>query len=269
MTVVVEMKNVTYRYDTRISDDIVSNLSMKIHQGEWVAIIGKNGSGKSTLAKLMAGLISPHAGHIYIHDIELNEETKWKIRGLVGMVFQNPDNQFIGTSVEDDVAFALENSNMSFKEMKKRVEHSLKIVGLEKYKKVDPSHLSGGQKQRVAIAGCLALQPQLLILDEALSMLDPTNRKCLLKTLLTIKKLYNLSIISITHDMNEAALADRMIVMEKGKLITDGIPAHVFMNDHSLEPPFYEKLRRSFKQRKRSIPDVYMTEKEMDEWLCK
>ena len=185
------------------------------------------------------------------------------------MVFQNPDNQFIGTSVQDDVAFSLENLNMPFVEMKSRVDQAIEMVGLSSYKFHDPSHLSGGQKQRVAIAGVLALNPDVLVLDEAFVMLDPRSRRELLETLQNLNHKQDITILSITHDMNEAASADRIFIMRQGKMVKSGTPDVIFTQEPELEPPFAEKLRRELLKRSRNAPKQYMTEEDMVQWLWK
>ena len=225
---IIEVKNLTFQYDKRLESETLSNVSFTIKKGEWVSIVGKNGSGKSTLAQLLIGLLEPKSGHIMIAGKKLSDESKWEIRSKMGMVFQNPDNQFIGTSVQDDVAFSLENLNMSHDEMQSRINEALEMVGLSHFRFHDPSRLSGGQKQRVAIAGVLALQPDILILDEAFVMLDPRSRRELLDSLQLLRQGTELTIISITHDMNEATAADRILLMRSGHIINSGSPRKVF-----------------------------------------
>lgn len=268
-TPIIEVEHLSFRYDKRLEKETLSDVSFSIHKGDWVAIIGKNGSGKSTLARLLVGLLSPQSGRIVIVGEELNEETKWKLRSQIGMVFQNPDNQFIGTTVQDDVAFSLENLNMPYDEMKTRIDAALEMVNLSSLRSHDPSRLSGGQKQRVAIAGVLAMQPDVLILDEAFVMLDPRSRRELLYTLQELKKKHDITIISITHDMNEAAAANHILMMKEGKIVNSGTPEDVFSQEASLEPPFVEQLRRALKKRNRPVPEKYMTEEEMVHWLWK
>jgi len=268
-TPIVEVEDLTFRYDQRVQTETLSDVSLKICKGEWVAIVGQNGSGKSTLAKILVGLLTPESGQIKIAGNVLNEETKWEIRRQIGMVFQNPDNQFIGTSVQDDIAFSLENLNMPYNEMKSRVDQAIEMVGLTPFKFHDPSHLSGGQKQRVAIAGVLALKPDVLVLDEAFVMLDPRSRRELLQTLQELNQKQDITILSITHDMNEAASADRIFVMKKGKLVNSGSPKEVFSQEKELEPPFAEKLRRTLSNRNINVPEQYLTEEEMVRWLWK
>ena len=265
----LEVEHLTFRYDQRVQTETLSDVSLTIEKGEWVAIVGQNGSGKSTLARVLVGLLTPESGKITIAGQELNEETKWELRKKIGMVFQNPDNQFIGTSVQDDVAFSLENLNMPYDEMKSRVDLAIEMVGLSSYKLHDPSHLSGGQKQRVAIAGVLALNPDVLVLDEAFVMLDPRSRQELLETLQDLNHKQDITILSITHDMNEAASADRIFIMKQGKMVNSGTPDVIFTQEQELEPPFAEKLRRELLNRNRNVPKQYMTEDEMVQWLWK
>ena len=266
---IIEVEHLTFRYDQRVQTETLSDVSLTIEKGEWVAIVGQNGSGKSTLARVLVGLLTPESGKVTIAGQELNEETKWELRKKIGMVFQNPDNQFIGTSVQDDVAFSLENLNMPYDEMKSRVDLAIEMVGLSSYKFHDPSHLSGGQKQRVAIAGVLALNPDVLVLDEAFVMLDPRSRRELLETLQDLNHKQDITILSITHDMNEAASADRIFIMKQGKMVNSGTPDVIFTQEQELEPPFAEKLRRELLNRNRNVPKQYMTEDEMVQWLWK
>lgn len=266
---IITVDQLTFQYDLRKETNILKNLSFTVKQGEWLAIIGHNGSGKSTLAQLLIGLLTPRSGKIQIGDIEMNEFTKWEIRKKVGLVFQNPDHQFIGTTVQDDIAFGLENINMSYQEMKVRVDLALEMVGMTEFRLHDPSRLSGGQKQRVAIAGILALQPDVLILDEAFVMLDPRSRRGLMKTLRHLQRTQNLTIISITHDMNEAAAANRMIMLKDGEIIHDSTPQAIFEYEQSLVPPFAEQLRRTLIGAGKNVPQTYMSDDEMVNWICK
>ncbi|GGM36498.1 energy-coupling factor transporter ATP-binding protein EcfA1 [Paraliobacillus quinghaiensis] len=266
---ILEVNDLTFRYDLRKDNNTLSSVSFSVQQGEWVAIVGDNGSGKSTLARLIVGLLEAEKGTITIDNEILSEDTKWRIREKIGLVFQNPENQFIGTTVQDDVAFGLENNNMPYEDMKLKIEDALQLVGMETYRLKDPSQLSGGQMQRVAIAGILALKPDVILLDEAFVMLDPQSRRGLFSTLKYLKENENITIISITHDRNEAALADRILVMDEGKLIQEGTPKEVFSTNNQLEPPFAEQLRRKLNAKGRKVPQTYMTEDEMVKWLCR
>lgn len=266
---ILEVDNLSFRYDLRKTEKTLSAISFSIRAGEWVAVVGDNGSGKSTLARLLVGLVEPEQGDVKIDHLTLNEQSKWQLREQIGIVFQNPENQFIGTTVQDDVAFGLENLNLPFAEMKERVEQALKAVDMLDFRLSDPSQLSGGQKQRVAIASVLALQPKLIILDEAFVMLDPESRRRLFNLLLRLKAEFGLTILSITHDRNEAAMADRVLVLDQGQLVLDGTPRAVFSKRLELEPPFAEQLRRQLKAEGCQIPNQYMTEDEMVNWICK
>ena len=214
----ITLENIVYRYNAEQENYILNDVSFNIEKGEWITIIGANGSGKSTLVKTLNGLNVPKNGNVTIDGLELNEENIWDIRQKVGMVFQNPDNQFVGSTVADDVAFGLENIGMPREEMLVRIEQALQQVGMENFRNHEPARLSGGQKQRVAIAGILALTPDIIVLDEATSILDPKVRLEVLSTVQSIKEQNNLTVISITHDLNEAAQADRIFVMEKGQI---------------------------------------------------
>lgn len=269
MKSIVKVDQLTFQYDLRNEIETLTNLSFTVEQGEWLAIIGHNGSGKSTLAQLLVDLLTPQTGKIKISGIEMNESTKWEIRKKVGLVFQNPDHQFIGTTVQDDIAFGLENINMPYSEMKLRIDQALEMVEMTEFRFHDPSRLSGGQKQRVAIAGILALHPDVLILDEAFVMLDPRSRRGLMKTLRHLQATKNLTIISITHDMNEAASANRIIMMEDGAIIREGTPNDIFEHEQSLVPPFAEQLRHSLLCSGKNVPETYMSDNEMVNWLCK
>lgn len=217
MGALIEFKNVSFRYQED-SPWVLRNISFTIKEEESVAIIGHNGSGKSTIAKLMNGLLFPQEGEIWINGQLLTEESIWLIRREVGMVFQNPDNQFVGATVQDDVAFGMENRGVARKEMVKQIDASLQAVNMEDYRLTEPHRLSGGQKQRVAIAGVIAISPKVLILDEATVMLDPRGRKEIMQTIneLTIKE--QLSLITITHDLSEVTGVDRVIVLNKGEI---------------------------------------------------
>ena len=233
--------------------DVIRELDLSIDKNEWVALIGHNGSGKSTAAKLMNGLLLPKSGKVTVGGTELNEETYWDIRKKVGMVFQNPENQFVGTTVMDDVAFGLENLGVPREEMKERVDEGLYLVGMYDYREHAPHRLSGGQKQRVAIAGILAIMPDVIIFDEATTMLDPMGRQELLKTIEELREKQEITIIYITHDLSEAALADRMIVMNQGEKWLSGKPREIFKQTRALveiglEVPFVTRVADGMKQ---------------------
>ncbi|MBL1224921.1 energy-coupling factor ABC transporter ATP-binding protein [Enterococcus sp. BWR-S5] len=272
MEPIIELKNICFNYQPEDASPALNDVSFSIEQGEWVAIIGHNGSGKSTLAKTINGLLLPASGSISVGGKALDEENVWDIRRMVGMVFQNPDNQFVGSTVEDDVAFGLENQGIPRDEMVKRVYDALKQVRMDSFAEREPARLSGGQKQRVAIAGVVALRPDIIILDEATSMLDPEGREEVIATIQKIKAESNLTVISITHDIDEAANANRILVMKQGQLIDEGTPEKIFsagtdLIAMGLDLPFPEKLKIALKERGMAVPKEYLTEESMVEWL--
>lgn len=227
---IVKVNNISFEY---ITDEAklkaIDNLSLDVKKGEFVAIIGHNGSGKSTLSKNLNAILMPTEGNILIDDMDTKEEERlWDIRQTAGMVFQNPDNQIVATIVEEDVAFGPENLGIEPKEIRRIVEESLKSVGMYDLRDRQPHLLSGGQKQRVAIAGIIAMRPKCIIFDEATAMLDPSGRKEVMKTIKRLNKEENITVIHITHFMEEAVEADRVVVMEKGKKILEGTPREVF-----------------------------------------
>jgi energy-coupling factor transport system ATP-binding protein len=264
---VVSLKNVSFQYENQ-NRYALQNVSFEIYEGEWLAIVGHNGSGKSTMAKLLNGLQFPQQGEISVCGIKLNEESIWEIRKKLGMVFQNPDNQFVGTTVQDDVAFGLENHGIPRDDMILRVEDSLKKVKMDHFLNQEPHHLSGGQKQRVAIAGVLALRPSIIILDEATSMLDPKGRGEVLETVRALKEEKSLTVISITHDLEEAAKADRIIVMNQGEVYREGRPEEIFSMDDELvhlglDIPFSIKMSNAFRDKGIDLSRHYLSEEEL------
>lgn len=270
----ISLKNIFYRYSQNQDNYVLNDVSLDIEKDEWITLIGANGSGKSTLVKTLNGLNVPEKGTVFIDGLELNEENIWDIRQKVGMVFQNPDNQFVGSTVQDDVAFGLENIGLPRDEMIIRIDDALKRVGMEDFKLMEPSRLSGGQKQRVAIAGVLALRPQIIVLDEATSMLDPKGRQEVLNTVKSIKEESKMTVISITHDINEANEADRIFVMNKGKIQYVERPEVIFklgdeLIDLGLTVPFAEQLKNKLSTRGLNVPDEYMSEERLVEWLWK
>ncbi|MFD2307898.1 energy-coupling factor ABC transporter ATP-binding protein [Enterococcus termitis] len=272
MQPIIELKNIKFSYQPEDASPALNDVSFSIQQGEWIAIIGHNGSGKSTLAKTINGLLLPEAGSISVGGKVLNEENVWEIRRMVGMVFQNPDNQFVGSTVEDDVAFGLENQGIPREEMLVRVKDALEKVRMDSFATREPARLSGGQKQRVAIAGVVALRPDIIILDEATSMLDPEGREEVISTIKKIKEESNLTVISITHDIDEAANANKILVMKQGELVKEGTPAEIFsagteLVQMGLDLPFPEKLKIALKERGIVVPDEYLTEERMVDWL--
>lgn len=273
MTPIIELSHVTYSYPNS-DTPALKDLSLTINQGEWVAIIGHNGSGKSTLAKLLNYLLAPTAGDITIAGTPVTEENMWAIRDMVGMVFQNPDNQFVGATVADDVAFGLENRGIARDEMITRVQAALTEVQMAAFADREPARLSGGQKQRVAIASVLAIQPKILILDEATAMLDPKGRREMISLVHELKTRMGdeLTVLSITHDIEEAASADRVVVINDGDLIETGAPAQVFANadklrEFGLAVPFAEQLKEKLRERGIDVPASYLTTEGMVDWL--
>ncbi|EID28523.1 cobalt ATP-binding cassette C-terminal domain protein [Streptococcus mitis SK575] len=271
MKSVVDVKNLSFRYKESQEYYDVKDITFHVKRGEWLSIVGHNGSGKSTTVRLIDGLLEAESGEIAIDGQRLTEENVWSIRRQIGMVFQNPDNQFVGATVEDDVAFGLENQGLSRQEMKKRVEEALALVGMLDFKKREPARLSGGQKQRVAIAGVVALRPAILILDEATSMLDPEGRRELIETVKGIRKDYDMTVISITHDLEEVAMSDRVLVMKKGSIESTSSPRDLFsrndLDQIGLDNPFANQLKHSLSQNGYDLPENYLTESELEDKL--
>ena len=271
MKSVIDVKNLSFRYKESQEYYDVKDITFHVKRGEWLSIVGHNGSGKSTTVRLIDGLLEAESGEIVIDGQRLTEENVWNIRRQIGMVFQNPDNQFVGATVEDDVAFGLENQGLSRQEMKKRVEEALDLVGMLDFKKREPARLSGGQKQRVAIAGVVALRPAILILDEATSMLDPEGRRELIETVKGIRKDYDMTVISITHDLEEVAMSDRVLVMKKGEIESTSGPRELFsrndLDQIGLDDPFANQLKYSLSQNGYDLPENYLTESELEDKL--
>lgn len=271
MKSIIDVKNLSFRYKENQNYYDVKDITFHVKRGEWLSIVGHNGSGKSTTVRLIDGLLEAESGEIVIDGQRLTEENVWNIRRKIGMVFQNPDNQFVGATVEDDVAFGLENQGLSRQEMKKRVEEALALVGMLDFKKREPARLSGGQKQRVAIAGVVALRPAILILDEATSMLDPEGRRELIGTVKGIRKDYDMTVISITHDLEEVAMSDRVLVMKKGEIESTSSPGELFsrndLDQIGLDDPFANQLKKSLSQNSYDLPENYLTESELEDKL--
>lgn len=262
----VRLEHLSYSYknDDNINEEdlTINDVNFDIYEGEYVALIGHNGSGKSTLAKLIIGLYVQLKGQIYIFDQEMNDDNVYELRRNLGIIFQNPDNQFIGSTVRDDIAFGLENDCIDTDTMKVLVDEFAEKVGMKEYLDKEPSNLSGGQKQRVAIAGALARKPKILIMDEATAMLDPKGRSDIRNL---IKKMKDenpgLTIISITHDIDEAYQADKVIVLNKGKVFLSGTPEEVFEQSDKLlsiklDIPFFHKLNKELKKEGINIDGV-------------
>lgn len=270
MDEILSLDHITFTYSPDDPDikNAVEDVSFTVQEGEWIAIVGHNGSGKSTIARLMNGLLFPQEGTIKVMNESLTEENLWDIRSQMGMVFQNPDNQFVGATVQDDVAFALENNGIPYKDMVERVHEALKQVKMDQFLNHEPQHLSGGQKQRVAIAGALALKPRLLILDEATSMLDPQGRAEVLATVQALREETGLTVLSITHDLEEAILADRMLFMNGGKKFAEGTPSEIFalgdqLVELGLDLPFAMKLTKLLNENGVKLLSEHMTEEEL------
>lgn len=270
MSEILSFNQVTYSYtpEEPHRQNAVEDVSFTINKGEWITIVGHNGSGKSTMAKLMSGLLMPQQGEVRIKREVLTEENIWDIRSQIGIVFQNPDNQFVGATVQDDVAFSLENNGVPHEEMVKRVHNALRQVKMENFINHEPHHLSGGQKQRVAIAGALAMHPQILILDEATSMLDPQGREEVLTIVEAMRKEIGLTVLAITHDLEEALLADRIIFMNAGKKYAEGTPEEIFalgddLVQFGLDMPFAMKMTKLLQAQGVHLVGQHMTEEEL------
>ncbi len=236
----IKTEDLSYRYDDELNSfPALKNVSLEIYEGEFVAILGHNGSGKSTLAKLLNMILIPSDGKIYIDgkditDDDMTDDDLMSLRKKIGMVFQNPDNQLVATRVEDDVAFGPENLGVPSAEIRSRVDEALKYVGMYEYAKHEPHRLSGGQKQRVAIAGVIAMMPQCIIFDESTAMLDPVGRRDVMDAIVKLNREKNITIVMITHYMEEAALADRIIVLDDGSKLMEGTPSEVFEREDEL-----------------------------------
>lgn len=241
----IRVNDLDYSYSQQ--DHALKGISFEVKDQEWLSILGHNGSGKSTISKLLVGILAPQKGSIYYDDIELTEKTVDKIRNRVGIVFQNPDNQFVGVNVKYDIAFGLENRCVPRSEMQKLIVEYATKVGMQDYLLREPQTLSGGQKQRVAIAGILALNTDVIILDEATSMLDPQGTRGIIALIKELKEKYHKTIITITHDLDLARLSDRIIVMKEGNIIADDVPGKIFeqsdlLKSSKLDMPFNLKL---------------------------
>ena len=269
---IIELKNVTFRYDENQEKPTLNNTSFHVKHGEWLSIIGHNGSGKSTTVRLIDGLLEAESGQILIEGHKLSEDNVWDIRHKISMVFQNPDNQFVGATVEDDIAFGLENKGIPLKEMRERVVEALNLVDMSDFKTREPARLSGGQKQRVAIAGAVAMRPSIIILDEATSMLDPEGRLELIGTIQKIREQYGMTVISITHDLDEVTLSDRVLVMKNGQIESSSSPRELFSRgdellDLGLDIPFTSTIIKALRQIGFTFDNRYLLEKELEDKL--
>lgn len=268
---IIEVRNLKYKYDSESENYTLNDVSFQVKKGEWLSIVGHNGSGKSTTVRLIDGLLEAESGDIIISGDKLTAENVWEKRRQIGMVFQNPDNQFVGATVEDDVAFGLENQGLDYNLMVERVQQALELVGMQDFKEREPARLSGGQKQRVAVAGVVALRPDIIILDEATSMLDPEGRLDLIQTVKKIKDSNQLTVISITHDLDEIALSDRVLVMKEGQVESTATPRELFsredLEELGLDQPFVNQVKAALCQSGLPLPDSYLTEKELQDQL--
>lgn len=273
MNKILEVENLVFKYEKESDVNQLNGVSFSITKGEWVSIIGQNGSGKSTTARLIDGLFEEFEGKVKIDGELLTAENVWNLRRKIGMVFQNPDNQFVGATVEDDVAFGMENQGIPREEMIKRVDEALLAVNMLDFKTREPARLSGGQKQRVAVAGIIALRPEIIILDESTSMLDPTGRQEIMRVIHEIKEKYQLTVLSITHDLDEAASSDRILVMKAGEIIKEAAPSELFatsgdMVEIGLDVPFSSNLMKDLRKNGFDLPEKYLSEDELVELLA-
>lgn len=270
----LEINNLKFKYSSSDNKDIINDLSLTVNKGEYVTIVGHNGSGKSTLAKLIIGLLKANEGEIKVMGEVLTEENVRSIRYKIGIVFQNPDNQFIGSTVRDDIAFGLENHCIDHDDMDDIINEFSKKVNMEEFLDKEPSSLSGGQKQRVAIAGVLAMKPDIIILDEATAMLDPRGKREIIELVHKLKKEQNdLTILSITHDVEEAYISDRVIVINEGKIMFNDKPREVFSYEKELinmglDIPFEMKIKSLLNKEKIDVKDLSTLEQVKD-YLCR
>ena len=278
MNNIIEFQNVSFRYDSDTETPlprVIEHLDFSVRRGEFVAVLGHNGSGKSTLAKLCNAILLPEEGHVLVDGMDTADEAmKYEIRQTVGMVFQNPDNQIVATVVEEDVAFGLENNGVPPKEIRVRIDDALRAVGMSQYAKKAPHMLSGGQKQRVAIAGVLAMKPDVIILDESTAMLDPSGRREVMNTVHRLNREEGISVVIITHYMSEAATADYMIVMDDGRIAMNGTPREVFtkvdkVRALGLDVPPMTDLAHSLRADGVDVRADVLTVDEMVEEVCR
>ncbi len=276
---IIEIKDLHFYYEPNDGDplpeDVLKGVYLKIKEGEFVAVLGHNGCGKSTLAKHLNGILLPTEGKVIVDGIDTSDESKlFELRQTAGMVFQNPDNQIVSSIVEEDVAFALENLGVPYEEMRKRVDDALKAVNMYEYRMHSPSQLSGGQKQRVAIAGVIAMQPKCIILDEPTAMLDPQGRKEVLAAIHRMNREMGITIVLITHYMDEAAACDRVVVMDKGDIVLDDVPEKVFskvekLKEIGLDVPQVTELAWELRKAGYDISPEIITEEECVEAIQK
>ena len=277
MQPIIEVKNLVHVYTDGQNNNIkaLDSINLSIAPGEFVAIIGTNGSGKSTLARHFNGLLQPTSGKCFVNGLDTTiEENTWNVRQTIGRVFQNPDNQIVAAIVEEDVAFGPENIGVPHAEIRPRVEAALAAVNMTEYAKHAPHLLSGGQKQRIAIAGVLALLPQCIVFDEPTAMLDPRGRKDIVNIVLKLNKEQKITIVYITHKMEEAILADRVIAMENGKIVIEGTPAEVFgqvkkIRELGLEAPLPAEVAENLRQCGHKLNQDIITDEELAVALCR
>ena len=271
----IEFKNVSFAYgDEDGRQEVLKNFTLTIKKGSFVALLGRNGSGKSTCAKLINGLLTPNEGTVTVFGMDTSERGNlFEIRKRAGMVFQNPDNQQIASIVEDDVAFGPENIGIPREEIKKRIDYALKVTGTEEFRHSEVARLSGGQKQRVAIAGAIAIYPDILILDESTSMLDPKGRKEVMSVVRALNKERGMTVIDITHYKDEAVEADEICIMGNGVIVAQGTPSEIFakkdvIKECGLELPVSARLADSLKEAGVPLPDGILTKEELSKSLC-
>lgn len=279
---ILEIKNLIHKYVTYDGTEekgreiaAIDDLNLSVEKGEFVAILGKNGSGKSSLAKHINGLLIPTEGTVYIKGLDTKDQRNLlKIRQSAGIVFQNPDNQIVGTTVEEDTAFGPENLGMESKDIWERITRALAGVKMTAYRQASPNHLSGGQKQRVAIAGILAMEPECIVLDEPTAMLDPEGRRHVLSLVKELHREKHITILMVTHHMEEVVLADRIIVMDQGKIVMDGEPKMIFsrvkeMKNMGLEVPYAAELASELREEGINLSDTITTKEELVKELCR
>lgn len=276
---IIEFQNVSYRYEADDGEEklplVVNNISLNFKKGDFIAILGHNGSGKSTLAKLSNSILIPESGKVLVNGMDTaDEDLSYDIRRTVGVVFQNPDNQIVATIVEEDVAFGPENLGVPPEEIRKRVDNALKAVGMYEDRGHEPHKLSGGQKQRVAIAGIIAMLPECIVLDEPTAMLDPRGRKEVMDTCIKLNREMGMTVVFITHFMEEAVLANRVIVMDDAKIILDGTPKQVFHNSEllkkvGLDVPETAKLANDLRESGAPLPEDILSADEFSDEILK
>ena len=278
----IEAKNLIFEYVRRNKDGevdgfsrAIDDVSLDVKQGDFIVVLGPNGSGKSTLAKHLNSLLHPTEGTVFVDGNDTTDADKiWDIRKAVGMVFQNPENQMIGTIVEEDVAFAPENLGIEPKEIRERVRESLGMLEMYEYRKTSPSKLSGGQKQRVAIAGVLAMHPKCIVLDEPTAMLDPVGRSEVIRSIRALNDVENITIILITHNMEEAIYADKIFVMNRGSIVMQGTPREIFsrveeLEENRLTVPVATRIAYDLRRAGVNIPEGILSRKELVAALCR